>query len=38
MKDFTDSYTLMSVYYGLVQPHFDKTVVKFGIPLVQRPI
>jgi hypothetical protein len=23
IKDFTDSDTLMSVYYGLVQPHFD---------------
>jgi hypothetical protein len=32
-KYFTDSDTLMSVYYGLVQPH--STVVKFGIPLVE---
>ena len=23
IEDFTDSDTLMSVYYGLVEPHFD---------------
>ena len=34
IKDFTNSDTLMSVYYGLVQPHFDYCC-DFGIPLIE---